>query len=111
MCDTDCLMTTLFNSIDDLVGQPCTHGSPGYPVKETIVHIGQTDETGMKHPIWKITFESGCFTYIFAPDLDELVNSGEIVYRRAKHFDAIEEIRMIDLADDPRFYPSEKDWE
>ena len=104
-------MTPLFNSVDDLVGQPCKHGSPGYLTSEYIAHIGQIDEIGMNHPIWKITFQSGCFTYIIAPDLDELVNNGEIQYRRAKGFNAIEEIVMIDLGDDPRFYPSEPDWE
>ena len=96
------LMTSQFNSVEDLVGQSCTHGSPGYPVNEIIAYIGQTDETGVRNPIWKIEFASGCFTYIFQDDLYELVLNGKVEYQRAKHFDAMEEIHLIE---------SEKDWE
>ena len=88
-------MTTLFNSVDDLVGQSCTHGSPGYPVNEIIAYIGQTSETGKRNPIWKIEFASGCYTYIFQDDLYDLIKNGKVGYWRAKHFDAIEEIHIL----------------
>lgn len=109
------LMTSPLHLVEDLVGQSCTHGSPGYPVKEVIENITQVEGLSPLSPIWKIEFVSGIFTYLSEHALYNLLDNGESFYRRAAGSagmaDAIEEIHLIDFADDPRFYPSEQDWE
>ena len=97
------LMTSPLHLVEDLVGQSCTHGSPGYPVNEVIENITQVEGQSPQNPIWKIEFESGCFTYLNEAALYNLLDNGESFYRRAAGMaDAMEEIHLIE---------SEKDWE
>jgi hypothetical protein len=93
-------MTSPLHLVEDLVGQSCTHGSPGYPVKEVIENITQVEGQSPQNPIWKIEFESGCFTYLNEAALYNLLDNGEANYRRARPTndsfgDAYEEIVLI----------------
>lgn len=92
-------MNKSFHLVEDLINQPCTHGSQGYPVNEVIEDIIQVVSQSRENLIWKIQFQSGCFTYLNEAALHNLLDNGESQYRRARANDsslndAYEEIIM-----------------
>ena len=92
-------MTKLFKQVDNLIGKHCTHGSPGYPMAETIEDIvpfnGKSLNGIINVHLWEIQFKSGCFTILKEEALHELRDSGSCAYRRAAGFNAYEEIHIV----------------
>ena len=82
-----------------LIGQSCTHGSPGYPVVEVIADIvpfaGKALNGIINVPLWEIQFKSGRFTVLKEKALHDLLDAGSCTYRRAAGFDAHEEIKIL----------------
>jgi len=60
--------------IEMMIGRECSHGSPGYPVNETIETIRYEKEG------FTVCFKSGCFTELTESDFETLINDGEVCY-------------------------------
>lgn len=67
-------------------GTQVKHGSPNLENIEIIESINEELD------YLKIQFESGCFTYINSDDFLKLKKDGEVIYNRARGFNAIESI-------------------
>jgi len=87
-----------FHMVEDLIAQPCTHGSPNYPINEIIDDIvpfnGKSLNGFLNVPLWEIQFESGCFTVLDEQALYSLLDTGSCHYQRAAGFSALEEIHI-----------------
>ena len=86
-------------TIERLNGMKCTHGSPGYPIKEVIADIvpfkGKPLNGVVNQELWEVQFESGCFTILKDEALQTLLKEGETHYNRAAGFSAMEVIEIL----------------
>jgi len=64
------------NKENEIIGRECFHGSPGYPVKETI----QTITFDAKKDLFAIVFESGCYTHLSKAEFENLGENGRVCY-------------------------------
>jgi hypothetical protein len=74
------MMKTALN-INDLIGRKVKTGSPGYENLETIQSVEDVSDW-LDGERFLVEFESGCFTNISKPNLNVLLEKGEVAYTR-----------------------------